>query len=120
MLKNALDLGLSEREFWEMTIGELNRYVDSRHRVELEEAKEKASLNYVHALLVGKAVAACLDGGVQYPSIHEIYPQLFKPSITAETSKRERQDELSALRFEQFAESFNRNFNKEAQNKIDE
>lgn len=116
MLNNALDYGLKESEFWEMTIAELDRYIDSRKRVLRIEEKERATHNYLHAVLVGRAVAKCFDNKSSFPEIHEVYPSVFVETQAKQDLIQERKDELSALRFKQFAESFNKKFNKEGAN----
>jgi hypothetical protein len=46
------------------------------------------------------------------PAISEVYPALFAAEeVTEETQKK--QDELSAARFKQFADNFNKRFTKE-------
>ena len=120
MLNNALDYGLKESEFWEMTIAELDRYIDSRKRVLRIEEKERATHNYLHALLVGKAVARCFDDKSSFPEIHEVYPSVFVETQANKDEIQERKDELSALRFKQFAESFNQTFIEEEANPINE
>lgn len=106
-------MGLTEKEFWDMTFGEIERYADSRMRVRKVEAKDKATMDYLQALVIGKYVVSAFDGKVKVPEIHEVYPSLFDaPSIEGDS---ERQDMLSALRFKQFADSFNQKFNKEEQ-----
>ena len=48
------------------------------------------------------------------PDISEQYPSLFD-SVEIQEQKQKKKDELSALRFKLFADSFNKNFdNKEA------
>lgn len=98
-----------------MTIAELDRYVSSKKRVRDIEAREKATFDYIHASLVGRAVLMAMDNKVEFPTIHEVYPKLFnKEDLTK--IQEEQQAQLSAARFIQFAESFNQKFNKEAAN----
>lgn len=111
MLNNALDIDISEKDFWEMTLAELDRLARSKRRVMVIEAKEKATHNYIHAMLVGKAIMANFDNKVKVPELHEIYPKLFTVDTSQQEEIQERKDELSALRFKHFAESFNKNFN---------
>ena len=113
MLDNALDIGILERDFWEMTVAELNRAAESKRRMELHRAKEAATHNYVHAVLVGRALSAGFDKNATFPKLHEAYPSLFEEDKTHEEVVQERRDQLSALRFKQFAQSFNQKFNKE-------
>ena len=114
MLDNALDWGLSEREFWNMTIGELDRYVSSKQRQQEFRLKERATMDYTLALLIGRAFRGS-DEENPFPELYEVYPNLFfEDLVKRDKEKQERQDELSAIRFIQFAESFNSKFDKEA------
>lgn len=114
MLDNALDLGIYEQDFWNMTIGELDRLVNSRQRVEKHRAKERATFDYTLAMLIGRAVTGS-DEEHPFPDLYDVYPKLFeeeKQKIEEERSAQQAQ--LSAIRFIQFAESFNKKFAEEA------
>jgi hypothetical protein len=114
MLDNALDWGLSEHDFWNMTLGELDRYIDSRKRQEEHRLKERATMDYTLALLIGRAVAGSSEEN-PFPDLYEVYPALFfEEHKQKEETEADRLSELSALRFIQFAESFNSKFDKEA------
>jgi hypothetical protein len=108
-----LDLGISEESYWNMTIAELERAVKSKKRVlrqqQEAEAKTRASFDYILADLVGRSVARIYSNSVVIPPISEVYPTLFD-SKEIEEMKAQKQDELSALRFRQFAQSFNKRF----------
>ena len=98
-----------------MTITELKRAISSKLRVKKIEAREKASYDYTLAQIVGRACGMAF-GTVksEFPDISSVYPTLFD-SEEIKQRKQEKQAELSALRFKQFAESFNQKFNKEGQ-----
>jgi hypothetical protein len=114
MLDNALDLGISEDQFWNMTIGELDRLIESRQRVEKYRAKERATFDYTLALLIGRATQGSSEEN-PFPDLYEVYPDLFlEEAIKRQQEKANKQAELSAIRFIQFAESFNSKFDKEA------
>lgn len=114
MLDNALDLGLSEAEFWNMTIGELDRYVSSKKRQEIHRLKERATFDYTLAMLVGRAMSGSTEEN-PFPDLYEVYPNLFFEEATKKAKEKEaKQAELSAIRFMQFANSFNSKFDKEA------
>ena len=98
-----------------MTLAELDRQVKSKQRMEKLEAKEKASTSYIQALLIGRVVLSAFDSNITVPKIHEIYPKLFEESKVPEQKLVEQQDMLSALRFKQFADSFNERYYKEEQ-----
>lgn len=113
MLDNALDYGLSELDFWNMTIGELDRFIKSKQRQEKNRAKERAVFDYTLSVLFGRAMGS--DEQHPFPSLYDSYPSVFADEIEAhERALQEQQDKLSALRFIQFAESFNQKFKKEA------
>lgn len=114
MLDNALDCGISEQEFWNMTIGELDRLTSSKHRIEKYRAKERATFDYTLALLIGRAVQGSSEEN-PFPDLYEVYPELFlEEAVKREEQKREQQAQLSAIRFIQFAESLNARFDLEA------
>ena len=108
-LENALDYGLSELEFWEMTIAELERYIASRRRVEKVRAQEKASFDYILADLIGKSIGRIYSSANKLPEISEAYPSLFD-SKEIQEQKETKKMELSVLRFKHFAQSYNNKF----------
>lgn len=114
MLDNALDWGLTEEQFWSMTIGELDRFLSSQKRQEEHRLKERATMDYTMALLIGRAMQGSSEER-PFPELYEVYPRLFAEELrNREEEKLELQAELSAIRFIQFAESFNSKFDKEA------
>lgn len=108
-----MDYGISEFDFWTMTLAELERALESKKRMLKQQAQEKASYDYTLAELIGRSVARIYSSSSTMPAIEEVYPTLFDTKAIEE-QKRERQAELSAIRFKQFATSFNKNFKKEA------
>ena len=111
MLTNALDFNISELEFWDMTPGEVIRLIDSRARVRKIEAQERASYDYILANLIVKGVGMTLGSKGSYPTLEEAYPGLFDDlAESREKELQERRTNLSALRFRQFAQSYNRKY----------
>lgn len=108
-LENALDFGLSEREFWEMTLAEFDRYVESRRRVQEREAREKATYDYILGDLIGRSLARVYHSSNTYPEIYDAYPALFEKE-KIEEQRQERRQELSAQRFMAFVDSSNKIF----------
>lgn len=101
-----------------MTPAELERALASRLRVKKVEAQERASYDYILAELIGRSVARIYSSTVGYPAINEVYPTLFDSEEIIQ-KKQEKKAELSALRFKQFANSFNAKF-KEVQSELNE
>lgn len=109
----VLDYGTTEEQFWNMTIGELKRVFASISRAEKRKAKEQAIFDYNLADVIGRSIGRYFASSNKMPDISEVYPTLFDSAEMLE-KRQEKQAELSALRFKQFAQSFNKRFNKEA------
>lgn len=105
-----------------MTPGEVIRQIESKNRIKRIEAQEKASYDYILAQLITKGVSIVLGSKEQFPQVAEVYPSLFKDIQEEQKEKIQKQkDNLSALRFKQFAQSYNNKFkNKEVPKKINE
>jgi hypothetical protein len=99
-----------------MTLGELTRLMESKRRTKEREAKEKANYDYILADLIGRSVSRIYNSSNKMPSISEAYPNLFNDE-ELEEKRAQKQAELSALRFKQFANSFNKRFKEEAKEK---
>lgn len=102
-------MGISEHDFWSMTLAELERLINSKKRIQRDQAKEKAAFDYVLADLIGRSVSRIYNSSNKLPEISEAYPSLFDTQ-EVEDQKQAKRDELSALRFKQFANSYNNKF----------
>ena len=95
-----------------MTLAELERAIDSKKRIRKDEERNKAFCDYTLANLIGKSISRIYSNSNEMPQLYEVYPSLFTVE-EFEEAKAQKQDELSALRFKQFAASFNSKFKKE-------
>lgn len=105
-LEYALDLDISEYDFWMMTPGELMRKFESKQRVLERERQEKATYDYILGDLIGRSIARIHSSSASYPKVYEAYPHIFNKD-EIEEAEQNRTMELSAQRFMAFAESFN-------------
>lgn len=92
-----------------MTIGELERAISSRRRVMKTKAQEQASFDYILADLIGRSMGRFYSSSNSMPELGAVYPSLFD-SKEIQQKKQEQKAELSALRFRQFAQSYNARF----------
>lgn len=115
MLENALDLGISEFDFWNMTFAEIDRLASSKIRQQQYQARERASFDYILASMIGRAFATTMSKDATFPELYEVYPSLFQDEAKERMAQKEREKEeilteLSALRFKQFALSYNKRY----------
>lgn len=75
-----------ERDFWDMTKIEVERYLEGA----VWRMKQKAQFDYSLADLIGVSVARVLDSGNSFPSLYDVYPQLF-----AEEKEQETQEDVA-------------------------
>lgn len=95
-----------------MTIAEITRMAKSKQRTTITASKERAVFDYLLADLIGKSVSRIYSNSARMPELYEVYPSLFEQEDIDE-KKQEQRDTLSALRFKQFAQSYNKRFKKE-------
>jgi hypothetical protein len=108
-----LDAGIRECEYWEMTIAEVIRAVESFNRVKKAEAQQKVSFDYVLAGLINRGIGITLGSKQSFPSLEEAYSSLFKDMKKEEEQKmQEQRNNVSALRFLQFSQTHNSRYNK--------
>lgn len=105
-LEAALDSGIKEREYWEMTIAELMRAMESHKRQYIAAEKERAAHNYIMADLIGRSISRIYSSSAKMPTLAEAYPSLFTAEEIAE-KQQQKKTELSIMRFKQFANTFN-------------
>ena len=106
-LENFLDMGLTEWQFWDMTLAELDRYAESFKRVQKRKAQEEAFANYRLADLIGYSMARLYSREAKYPEIYDVYPAIFEKDAILEARDRIRNQRAETW-LRNFAESFNK------------
>lgn len=102
LLQPAINLGLEEERFWEMTIAEIQRYTDGA----TWRLKTKAQFDYILANLIGVSVARVVSSEAEFPSIEKVYPVLFEEEALEAKRKQAEEDTVltnSKNRFLEFA-----------------
>ena len=105
-LNTALDCDIKEKEFWDMTITELQRAIDSYRRKQKAQAQEKAYFDYTLADLIGQSVARLHSSANKMPPIYNVYTTLFEAE-QLEIAAQKKRDEVFAARIKQFATRHN-------------
>lgn len=82
------------------------------------ESQERATYDYIQASLIIKGFSIVMGSKENYPTIGEAYPGIMDDIQKANDEKiQERKADLSVLRFKQFAQSYNKKYDKEVLNK---
>lgn len=105
-LETALDCGITELAYWEMTLAEVIRAIDSYKRRYRQQERQQAAYDYILADAIGKSVSRVYSSSNKMPELYELYPSLFE-SDEIKAQQQAKRDELSVLRFKQFAQAHN-------------
>ena len=105
-LETALDCGITEKDYWEMTLAEVIRAIDSYRRRYNQRERQQAAFDYILADAIGKSVSRVYSSSNKMPELYELYPSLFE-SEEIKAQQQAKRDELSVLRFKQFAQAHN-------------
>lgn len=110
LLQPAINLGLPEREFWEMTVAEIQRFMKGAEW----QFKTKAQFDYMLGNLIGISVARVISKDATYPPIEEVYPTLFEKPSQEDIQRAEEEKKVtnSTNRFLEFAMKHNAQFNR--------
>lgn len=111
-LEVALEYGIPEAEFWNMTLAEIRRAIKAKQEIQKRETKEKAAYDYILADLIGRSMARLYSSSATYPSLEEAYPDIYDTK-ELEAQKQKQRDELTILRFKQFSQFHNKKFKQE-------
>lgn len=101
-LQPSINLGLSESQFWEMTLAEIGRWQEGA----IWRLKSKAQFDYILADLIGISADRMVSKDVEYPTIEDVYPNLFEKEI----EERDEEAEIATNninRFMEFAQRHN-------------
>lgn len=108
LLDASLKIGLSEFDFWEMTIGEVDRFIESYNWRKSQQEKQNAFLVYSTANLIGMKMADVLNGTNNMPEVYDVFPDIFpEEQAKREEEEQNRKEEETRLKFLQFATHFN-------------
>lgn len=102
---------MSEKDFWKMTLGEIDRYLEAYNRREMKRLKEKAVFDYRLAELVGISAGRYFAKSFSYPELYTVYPSLFSKE-EIEEERRKNREEKSINRLIEFVNKHNEEVNK--------
>lgn len=100
-----------------MTVAEVDRFAKGA----LARKKEKAQFDYILADLIGVSAARMMSKEVKYPTLEEVFPELFKNSLdkVREQQQAEIATQNSVNRFLEYAQKHNSRMRKGESEKYD-
>lgn len=115
LLQPAINMGLSEFDFWNMTKAEIERYIEGA----IWRMRSQAQFDYCLADLIGISVARVMSNDVNYPPIEQVYPSLFDDVIKEQKKRQEEEARIqdSTNRFMEFALKHNAKIREGVENK---
>jgi hypothetical protein len=108
-LDMALECGISEQEFWDSTLAEIERRLSSIKKIQDRNNKEKAYFIYSLSNLITISMARLYSKEATMPTLEECFPEFFNSEEIVQ-EKEEQQANISAIRFRMFADSFNKRY----------
>lgn len=108
LLQQCMSIGMREEEFYNSTLSQVTRYVESYNKLKDNQMQEKAYFDYQLANLIGMSVARLLSKGAKYPTFEKAYPFVNKDNDkeTDESWEMEKQH----LKLLEWAEQMNKKF----------
>ena len=107
LLEQCMSIGMREEDFYNSTIKQITRYVESYNKQQENQLQEKAFFDYQLANLIGMSVARLLSKDAKFPSFEKAYPFINKE---AKEVDEEWEMEVQHNRLREWAEQINKKF----------
>ena len=108
LLVQCMSIGLKESLFYDFTLSEVTRYIESYNKQKQQEMEEKAYFDYQLANLIGMSVARLLSKDAKYPTFEKAYPFINKDAKTEVDEEWEMEVQHNKIR--EWAEQMNKKF----------
>ena len=108
LLVQCMSIGMTEEDFYNSTIKQINRYVESYNKQQENQLQEKAYFDYQLANLIGMSVARLLSKDAKYPTFEKAYPFINKDANAEVDEDWEMEVQHNKLR--EWAEQINKKF----------
>lgn len=101
-LKRMSQYGLTEEQFYHLTIGEIRRLAESYYLNQRERLKEQAEMDYIQARVIASNISSILSDKNKPPLLEEVYGHLFTEDEIEKmkTSREEQRQERTRQELE--------------------
>ena len=108
LLQQCMSIGMREEDFYNSTLSQITRYVESHCEHKQNELQERAYFDYILATLIKTAIGGVIDKKVKFPTLEKAYPFISKDNDkeTDESWEMEKQH----LKLLEWAEQMNKKF----------
>lgn len=114
MLNNALQVGISYKDFWDLSFAEYRLIVDAYNTKQLESQKNTIAYNYLLARDISYFVGLAMSGNIKkIPKLEELYPDVYLQKEEQEEQKDlvKHSEKLYAALMDEFVFMNNQKFN---------
>ena len=108
LLVQCMSIGMTEEDFYNSTLAQVTRYVESYNKQQENQLQEKAYFDYQLANLIGMSVARLLSKDAKYPTFEKAYPFVNKDAKAEVNEEWEMEVQHNKLR--EWAEQINKKF----------
>lgn len=111
LLQQCMSIGMREEDFYNSTLAQITRYVESYNKQQQNKLQEKAYFDYQLANLIGVSVYRLLSKNTKYPAFEKAYPFITQ-SKQAKEIDEEWEMEKQHMKLMEWAEQMNKKFEK--------
>ena len=108
LLIQCMSIGMREEDFYNSTIKQITRYVESYNKQQENQLQEKAYFDYQLANLIGLSVARLLSKDAKFPTFEKAYPFINKDAKAEVDEDWEMEVQHNKIR--EWAEQINKKF----------
>lgn len=110
LLAQCMSIGMKEDEFYELTLNQITRYVESHTKQQENKYRDQAFFDYQLASLIKIAIGSVIDRKVTFPSFEKAYP--FVKGIREKEIDNEWEMEVQRIKLREWAEQMNKKIEK--------
>lgn len=110
LLQQCMSIGMREEDFYNSTLAQITRYVESYNKQQQNKLQEKAYFDYQLANLIGVSVSRLLSKDAKYPTFEKAYP-FINQSVQFKEVDEEWEMEVQRNKLREWAEQINKKFN---------
>lgn len=108
LLQQCMSIDMREEDFYNSTLAQVTRYVESYNKQQEAQLQEKAFFDYQLANLIGLSVARLLSKDAKYPTFEKAYP--FINNAQPKEVDEEWEMEVQHNKLREWAEQMNKKF----------